>query len=220
MISRPWVVAVAAVAAALVLVWLAQRRSDSVTPEPVAAATVAPPEQIVATTNVSRPVEPALASLVPALASGLATAEPPVTSAPLPGDVAMPERGEAPNQAERDRRFRAEPVDTEWAPAAEQELLRNLAEAPGLSVITMRAECRATLCRLEITLPAGTPDDRAVPVGRTFDLRPTLIVALRDPSGAPSTVMYFVRPGYEPTLLRRDSAAQIVLPPERQGPPR
>ena len=127
----------------------------------------------------------------------------------------MPERGEAPNQAARDRRFQAEPVDTEWAPGAEAEILRKLAEAPGLRVTTMRVECRTTLCRLEITLPADTPDDRAVPVDRTIGLQPTLIVALRDASGAPSTVMYFVRPGYEPTLLSRDSAAQIVLPPQR-----
>ena len=204
MISRPWVVAVATVAGALALVWLARPGSDNVTPEPVTAATVAPPGRIVADTNVSRPVEPVLTPRTAVSTVGRANAEAPVPVAPVPGDIAIPAHSDVPDPAARDRRFAAEPVDTEWAPGAEAELLRKLAEAPGLKVITMRVECRTTMCRLEITLPAGSvSDERAGLMDRSLGLRPTMIVASRDASGAPSTVMYFMRPGHEASSLRR-----------------
>ena len=210
MISRSWVVAVATVAGALALVWLARPGSDNVTPEPVTAATVAPPGRIVADTNVSRPVEPALAPRATASAGDRANVEPRAEHGLLPAETAAPEgeRGVIPNQAERDRRFQAEPVDREWAPGAEAELLRKLAEIPGLKVTTMRVECRSTMCRLDLTLPAGAASINALPPNPTLGLRPTLVIATRDPSGAPSTLMYFTRPGHEPSALRRDTAAR------------
>jgi hypothetical protein len=95
-------------------------------------------------------------------------------------------------------------VDTDWAPGAEAEILRKLAEHAGLKVVTMRVECRSTMCRLEMTLPAAgaATSDRSLQVDRTFELRPTLVVASVDASGAPSTVMYFMRPGHEPPNFR------------------
>jgi len=164
------------------------------------------PEQV-ARTNMPRYVEPALEARAVTSADAGANAKPQAAHAPSPAETAMPggARSPVPNAAERDRMFRAEPVDREWAPGAEAELLRKLAEIPGLKVITMRVECRSTMCRLDVTLPAGAASAaRAAPFDPTLDLRPTLVIATRDPSGAPSTVMYFMRPGYEPNLFRSD----------------
>ena len=205
MISRAWVVAVGTVACALALVWFARPRVVGVTPEPVAAAVVSLPEQSVADTKVSPYVELALPVRAATPARPVPTAEPRADRVPLPDLAAMPAHERL---AARQRSFEAEPVDTAWARGAEAELLRKLAEIQGLRVVTLRVECRTTTCRLEITLSASGGAQGAL----TSYLRPTMVVPTVDPSGAPSTLMYFARPGYEPALPRPDTerAAQTA----------
>jgi hypothetical protein len=199
MISRAWLVAVGTVAGALALVWLARPRVVGETLEPVAAAAVSPPEQIVADTKVSPYVE--LALPVHATVSPVATAEPRADHVSLAELRAMPAHERL---AERQRSFEAEPVDADWARGAEAELLRKLADVQGLRVVTLRVECRTTTCRMEITLAASGGPAGGQGALAPY-LRPTMVVPALDPSGAPSTLMYFARPGYEPALPRPDS---------------
>jgi hypothetical protein len=62
-----------------------------------------------------------------------------------------------PQLAEGEREFAAEPIDTAWAPGAEARLLAVFAEMPGLELIDLQAECRSTMCRLQLTQPPAAP---------------------------------------------------------------
>jgi hypothetical protein len=62
-----------------------------------------------------------------------------------------------PQLAEGERSFAAEPIDTAWAPGAEARLLAVFAEMPGLKLIDLQAECRSTMCRLQLMQPPAAP---------------------------------------------------------------
>jgi hypothetical protein len=208
MISRAWLVAVGTIAGALALVWFARPRVVSETFEPVAAAAVSPPEPIVADTKVNPYAELPLPVRAATPGSPAVSAEPRADHVPLSELRAMPAHERL---AARQRSFEAEPVDTDWARGAESELLRKLADIQGLRVVTLRVDCRTTTCRLEITLAASGGPAGGQGALASY-LRPTMVVPTFDPSGAPSTLMYFARPGYEPVLPRPDTerAAQTA----------
>jgi hypothetical protein len=55
-----------------------------------------------------------------------------------------------PGLLEAERSFAAEPVDPQWATAEEAHILGKLAERTGFEVSRLEAECRTTLCRLQL----------------------------------------------------------------------
>ena len=148
---------------------------------------------------------------VPSVPAAAATASAPTPArAPLPGETpVMPiaqllegRRDVPPELLEGEREFATEPVDARWAPGAEAKLLGKVAQIPGLALTGLRAECRSTMCRLQLALPKtgspapvsnapGQPNDLASSLG----LDPRWFAAIQDGSGAPQMVMYLWREG-------------------------
>lgn len=112
----------------------------------------------------------------PRNAEPVASAPPTPERSPLPGEAPAtpmtqlladrqqnmivrdaPGGGIPPQLAEGEREFAAEPIDAAWAPGAESRLLAVFAEMPGLKLIDLQAECRSTMCRLQLTQPPAEP---------------------------------------------------------------
>jgi hypothetical protein len=163
----------AAVALAVALVWYFRPP-----PEPSASlddsAVSAPAERAAPRPN------PGLAASAspsaPPSAEPVASAPPSSERSPLPGESPAtpmtqlltdrqqnmivrdaPGGGIPPELAEGEREFAAEPIDATWASGAEAKLLAVFAEMPGLELIDLQAECRSTMCRLQLTQPPAEP---------------------------------------------------------------
>ena len=57
-----------------------------------------------------------------------------------------------------DSAFAAEPVDPQWAPNREAEILGEIAQTTGLQVRTIQVQCRTTACRVQIAQSVPVPD--------------------------------------------------------------
>jgi len=58
-----------------------------------------------------------------------------------------------PELLETERAFAAEPVDPAWATATEGQILGKFAEAAGIKLVTLRVECKTSLCRVQVAEP-------------------------------------------------------------------
>jgi len=67
-----------------------------------------------------------------------------------------------------ERRFARESRDPEWSSAMESRILSEISLMSGLAANLIQVDCRATRCRLELTLPAAS------------SIRPTELIALSD----------------------------------------
>jgi hypothetical protein len=194
---RKVLIAIAVLMAAVWLIpWDLQPDGEIQVPPPVAPV-VATPESgsIPATDNApvlsdqpaaNDPVEP-----------------PPV---PLPNQVAltpMEQKAQSaralidPGLASIEKAFAAEPVDPLWATGMERNILDQLAQATGLQVVTMRVECRTSMCRVQLVEP---PSKRRGPEAfldlvRDFGLDVWRVNGFVDQNGTPTLVAHLARPG-------------------------
>jgi hypothetical protein len=90
----------------------------------------------------------------------------------------------APELVAGEQEFAREPIDAAWAPGAEAELLAKFAQMPGLKLIDLQAECRSTMCRLQMTQPRTAPGEHS---GTSFNallssvgMQPRWIMAVVD----------------------------------------
>jgi hypothetical protein len=203
----------AAVVLAIALVWYFQPGTepqivpddDPTSVEPASVASEPAPRAEPETPA----VDPAAAATV---ADRTANAPPPVERAPLPGEAPPTpmanlligrEDGPPPQLIEGEREFAAEPVDREWAPGAEADLLAKFAQMPGLTLIDLQVECRSTMCRLQLTQPSGsrTAEDGPQPFNILRDgvgLEPRWMIAIGRRGEPMSSVAYLWRDGFAP----------------------
>lgn len=201
---RPWVVAASAIAVAVAVVWLARPKQDGVAPESAAQ----PAERAFTSPAETPATPPATPTNVPSIAG----AAPDPARSPLPGETVTPIAAllevagkDFPDFTENERKFAAEPIDSDWAPRAEAELLGKFARQTGLKLLDLRVHCRSTMCRFQLTLPndgggATTPQrfenldlELTTPQNETFDLHAKWTIFVPDPSGAQNMVGYVPR---------------------------
>jgi hypothetical protein len=122
-------------------------------------------------------------------------------SAALEDHDVPPERRIRPNPEllETERRFAAEGLDPDWSTAAEARVLASLAEIPGLRLVSLNVECRATLCLLQLVTPQQPPPDSPnlnVPeIAKSAGLKPVAMMGIRARSGVPLLIAYLERGG-------------------------
>jgi hypothetical protein len=77
--------------------------------------------------------------------------------------------------AAADKEFVAEAIDPLWAPAMEARIVSEIAQISGLKLVSILAECRTTMCRLQLTQTMKAPPSselfraRDGPVGKAHD---------------------------------------------------
>ncbi len=174
-------IAGSAIALAVAFAWYVRSASEPSVEPPAERApleiAVAPPRVDSLTTPESAPAAPG--------AEPAANAAPEPQRSPLPGEapttpmtqvladrelnmiVGRASGGDSAiplELAEGEREFAAEPIDSTWAAGAEARLLAVFAAMPGLELIDLQAECRSTMCRLQLTQPPAEPgQDRLQP---------------------------------------------------------
>jgi hypothetical protein len=99
-----------------------------------------------------------------------------------------------PELRETERAFAAEAVDPRWSPEAEAHILGEIAQVTGLKLITLRVECKTTLCRLHVAqqeLPKG-PGPILDIVAR-LGMKTRWVISSEDGNGVPTSLAYLER---------------------------
>jgi hypothetical protein len=210
----------ASIALAVALVWHFRTPQDASLAPDVADAT-APPREAPDDAGTPAPAtfeparEPTAEAVLPPTDEP-AAAVPGVARSPLPGEtpatpmaqlqqniIARAGGGPRPGVVEGEREFAAEPIDATWAPGAEAGLLAKFAAMPGLKLVDLRVECRSTMCRLQLTQPAG-PRAQGIPAPLTIlydvGLTPRWMMSVMGSPGSPTskTIAYLWREGFAP----------------------
>jgi hypothetical protein len=215
-----------ALSAAIVGLAIAVAWHDRPAPQPIrepgevadSAPTQAATAQDAATSGA---VVDALADVLTSPATPVATATanaPTPAPAPLPGETPAtpmaqileawrhvpPERRPDPERIRTmERAFAAEPIDAAWASGAEADLLGKIAQTPGLALTGLLVECRSTMCRMQLAVPAIQGARQSAPINfeQTRDFAASVGLELAqslggsDPSGTLQFVTYLRRKG-------------------------
>lgn len=150
-------------------------------------------------------------------APGPPTREPP----PLPAQAAAP--SEAVEQYREPARsipappdwaanFAVEPIDPEWAPRAQTDIISRFAEQPGLQLLALQVECRTTMCQVQMTQPSSSAGEPPMALLKTPGMQ---LLSVNTPTSPPSmqiSVAYVARPGHEPVPTRQRA---VDLPEQR-----
>ena len=107
-----------------------------------------------------------------------------------------------PGFLELESRFGTETVDPTWSRGMEARILEQVAQVKGLKLVSLEAECRATICRLKVVHPAGTNALSSLgnfaPIATAIGFGDVVQVATLDETGVPLALLYFQR-GQDPT---------------------
>ncbi len=119
----------------------------------------------------------------------------PQSSPPAPITEALEELKlpPVPEILETERAFAAEAVDPAWSQDAEAHIRDEIAQMTGLNLVTLRVECKTSLCRLHVSqqeLSRANPFPQLV--GR-LGLKPLWVVAVVDRNGVPTSLAYLER---------------------------
>jgi hypothetical protein len=98
-----------------------------------------------------------------------------------------------PEILETEHAFTAEAVDPRWAPEAEAHILGEIAQVTGLKLVTLRVECKTSLCRLHVSqqeLSRSNPFPKLVD---RLGLKPRWVMAVVDRNGVPTSLAYLKR---------------------------
>jgi hypothetical protein len=108
--------------------------------------------------------------------------------------VIMPTRT-GPGFAEIESRFRGETADPRWSSGMEARILGEVAQIPGLKLVSLEAQCRATICRVKLFHPAGTKplllSDNLEPIAKQIGFAHAIEVATLGEDGVPISLLYF-----------------------------
>jgi hypothetical protein len=111
----------------------------------------------------------------------------------------VPRRREAPGFMAMELQFGTEAPDPSWSGTAEARILGRVLQITGLELVSLTAECRATICRVQLLHPPGT---RVRPSLNTLKAPANEIglghaaeVATLGDDGVPISVLYFQRKG-------------------------
>lgn len=130
---------------------------------------------------------------------------------PSLAELMLPDGRLPPPLSEAQETFAAEPVDPVWAPEAEARILSEIATATGRPMVTLQAECRSTVCRLQVVerdlapLGSARSDANGIPQAVTamasstrdllsgIGLEPRGAMSIPDASGSRVLLAYFGR---------------------------
>jgi hypothetical protein len=147
-------------------------------------------------------------------------------AAPAPSTRELPAQAAAPSEAGEQNRepapsirtapdwaanYAAEPIDPEWAPRAQTDIVSRFAEQPGLELIALQVECRTTMCQVQMTQPSSAavePLAREPPMRllNTVGMQLLSLNVLSIQTNMMTSVAYVVRPGHEPALMLQRAA--------------
>jgi len=214
MTARALIVAMLAAAFVLALVLLRPQPSATV----VGGAENAQPPPLAAAERESAAIEagPIAAPVANAPSAATEAFEPAPAAAPLPtgfvpsvvADIIAASGTDYPEPhaagiAEHEREFAEETVDRDWAPRAEAEILSGFAQQTGLKLTSLQVECRATLCRVQMTEPhPDGPQSNPFAFVREMGLHPLHIRTAGPSSSEQSWVAYVSRFAPAPPLQR------------------
>lgn len=107
-----------------------------------------------------------------------------------------------PGFVELESRFGTETADPTWSRGMEARILDQVAQVNGLKLVSLEAECRATICRVKFFHPAGTNAlsslTKLVPMATAIGFSGVAQVATLDGKGVPISLLYFQR-GHDAT---------------------
>ncbi len=109
-------------------------------------------------------------------------------------------------------KFAADPIDADWAPRAQGDILSKFAEQPGLELITLQVECRTTLCQVQMTQPTSAEREPSIRLLNALGMQLLFAMTLNNQPGMQTSVAYVLRPGAEMPDLR----PRAPQPPERR----
>lgn len=120
---------------------------------------------------------------------------------PLLGDknviVRAPASPNAPSLADAEQRFRTEGADPAWSKQMQSQILDQVSQLSGLSLVTLEAECRETICRLKLFYPPRTNALSAMeqlkPVARQLGFGQIVEAATLAEDGVPMSLLYLQR---------------------------
>ena len=107
-----------------------------------------------------------------------------------------------PGFVELESRFGTETADPTWSRQMESRILEQVSHVNGLKLVSLEAECRATICRVKLFHPAGTRAlsslNELAPMATSIGFGHVVQVATLDGNGVPISLLYFQR-GQDPT---------------------
>jgi hypothetical protein len=96
-------------------------------------------------------------------------------------------------------RFGRESADASWSSGMEARILGQISQLPGLGLVALDAECRATICRVKLVYPPGTnalsSSAKLRPIATQIGFAHVVEVATLGDDGAPISLLYFERDG-------------------------
>lgn len=102
-----------------------------------------------------------------------------------------------PGFVELELRFGTETADPSWSRGMEARILGQVAQVNGLKLVSLEAECRATICRVKFFHPAGTNAlsslPKLVPMATAIGFSDVAQAATLDEKGVPMSLLYFQR---------------------------
>ena len=124
----------------------------------------------------------------------------PLPSAPAPitealEDLKLPA---VPEMLETERAFAAEAVDPQWSPQAEAHILGEIAQMTGLKLITLRVECKTSLCRLHVAQQELSAANPFLGIVARLGMNPRWVISVVDRNGVPTSLAYLERGSSEP----------------------
>ena len=111
--------------------------------------------------------------------------------------VRAPTSPNGPSLADVELRFRTETADPTWSTQMESQILDQVSQVRGLSLVTLEAECRETICRLKLVYPPGTnalsSSEQWRPVARQLGFGQIVEAATLAEDGVPMSLLYLQR---------------------------
>jgi hypothetical protein len=112
-----------------------------------------------------------------------------------------------PEILDTEQAFAAEAVDPLWSQEAETHILSEIAQVTGLKLVTLRVECKTTLCRLHVAQQELSRTDPFSQLVGRLGLTPRWVVTVVDRNGVPTSLAYLEREGTAPNA----NSGTIVL---------
>jgi hypothetical protein len=104
-----------------------------------------------------------------------------------------------PEILETERAFAAEAIDPRWSADAEAHILAEIAQMTGLKLVTLRVECKTTLCRLHVARQELSRTDPFPQLVGRLGMKPLWVIAVGDRNGVPASLAYLEREDAAPT---------------------
>ncbi|HUF72279.1 MAG TPA: hypothetical protein VMR74_05205 [Gammaproteobacteria bacterium] len=105
--------------------------------------------------------------------------------------------GEAPGLVDMELQFRTEGTDTDWSRLMESRIFDQVSQVSGISLVTIEAECRETICRIKLFYPpnanALSSLEQLKPLATQLGFSHVVEAATIDENDVPMSLLYLQR---------------------------